>query len=225
MQYLPLKFIASFLVVGTFFVFYPDVDIWVSSQFYDSADGFYLEEQVVIDFIYEYTPVYSWGLFLGLIAGLIVTSRKPLLIGLNRRAYTFLLITLLCGPGLLTMIFKDNWDRARPHDTALFGGDKEFSRAFVISDQCDRNCSFYSGHPTTYYFLIALAMLFEGRKRKALLTAGIIGGFTVGMIRVVQGGHFFSDIIISGFMVTATAYLMFWLFYRRLPFAEKPLPD
>ena len=68
-------------------------------------------------------------------------------------------------------------------------------------------------------------MLFKGRKRKAFLLAAIIGGFSVGMVRVVMGGHFFSDIIVSGFMVTSTAYFMFWLFYRQFPFSEKPLPD
>lgn len=222
---MPLKFIASFLTVGAFFVFYPEVDVWVTSQFYSPEEGFYLEKQLVIDFIYEYTPVYSWGLFITLLAGLIFTFKKKSVYGLNRRAFAFLLITLLCGPGLLTMLFKDHWDRARPQDTQLFGGDRQFSRAFVISDQCDWNCSFYSGHPTTYYFLIALAMLFEGRKRKAYIMAAVGGGFSVGMVRVVQGGHFFSDIIISGFMVTATAYLMFWLFYRRLPFSGNPVPD
>ncbi len=225
MQTMPLKFIASFLVVGAFFVFYPEVDIWVTSQFYTPADGFYLEKQIVIDFIYEYTPVYSWLLFLTLLAGLIFTFKKSSIYGLNRKAFLFLLVTFLLGPGLLTMIFKDHWDRARPHQTELFGGEMEFSRAFAISDQCDWNCSFYSGHPTTYYFLIAMAMLFTGRKRQAFLLAGIIGGFTVGMVRVVMGGHFFSDIVISGFMVTAIAYLMFLLFYRRLPFSAKSLAD
>ena len=225
MRTLPLTFIATFLVVSMFFVLYPEVDIWMSSQFYTSEDGFYLRNQVVIDFIYEYLPVYSWTVFIVLLGGLLLTYRKPLIYGLNRKAFAFLLLTLICGPGLLTMTFKDNWDRARPHDTRLFGGDMQFSRAFVISDQCDNNCSFYSGHPTSVYFLIALAMVFEGRRRKIFLFSAILGGFAVGMVRVVQGGHFFSDIIISGFMVTACAYLLFWLFYRRLPFTHLKPPD
>lgn len=225
MKNIPLSFISSFLVVGMFFVLYPEVDIWMSGQFYTPEDGFYLRNQLVIDFIYEWTPVYSWLLFLALLGGWLMTFKKPAIMGLNKRAFGFLLLTLLCGPGLLTMTFKDHWDRARPMDTELFGGNKQFTRAFVISDQCDNNCSFYSGHPTSFYFLIALAMVFQGRRRKLFVTAALLGGFSVGMVRVVQGGHFFSDIVISGFMVTATAYLLYWLFYRRLPFAPDPAPD
>lgn len=222
MKNLPLNFIAAFLVTGMFFVIYPEVDIWISSLFYQPADDFYLRKQVLIDLVYEGIPVFSWIVFLALLGSFLGTFRKPVIFGLNRRAFLFLLLTMFSGPGLLTMAFKDNWHRARPHQIEQFGGELQFSRAFEISDQCDVNCSFYSGHPTSIYFLIAFAMLLKNRKQKIVAALSLSGGFLVGMVRVIQGGHFFSDIIISGFMITATAYLMYWLFYHHLPFCGQP---
>ena len=53
---------------------------------------------------------------------------------------------LVLGAGLVVNgILKDDFGRARPRDIEAFGGSSQFTPAFVVSHECDRNCSFSSG--------------------------------------------------------------------------------
>ncbi len=215
---LPIYFFLFFLVSLLFYLF-PQLDLWVSSLFYDPEKGFYLQTNRFNLFIYHAIPYVSSFTLAGIIILLLASWRlKRSLLGLNTRSYLFLLLVFVIGPGMVTALFKDNFDRARPNQITEFGGTKTFTPAYVVTDQCDINCSFYSGHPTALYFFVAVAMLFHGLKRKLFLLLAYGGGLLVGMVRVMQGGHFFSDIIISGFMITTVALLLYLaMFYRHKP--------
>lgn len=216
MRILPYTLLLSFVLVSLGFYLFPQVDLWVSGLFYRSDEGFYLGANPLVLFSYKMIPVLTTIISAALIGLLIYTwikGRKVL--SLDKKAYAYLLLVLLIGPGLLSSVFKDNWHRARPITIEQFGGQSSFSPAYVISDQCDNNCSFFSGHPTTLYFFIAVALVAPPAYRRRFMLLAISGGLLVGLGRIIQGGHFFSDIIISGFMVAITAYLMHWLMYRK----------
>ena len=71
------------------------------------------------------------------------------------------------GPGLVVNgILKEHWGRARPRDVTQFGGDRRFTPALVIADQCERNCSFSAGHPSAGFALAALAYASISRRRR-----------------------------------------------------------
>jgi lipid A 4'-phosphatase len=127
---------------------------------------------------------------------------------LSIRAIIFLLATLAVGPGLVVnAVFKDHWGRARPRDVAEYGGTREFTPAFVVSDECDANCSFVSGHASIPFAFAALGLVWRRRRRLIYGGAAVFGGL-VGLGRIAQGAHFLSDVIFSGILVFAVAYLL-----------------
>jgi len=121
-----------------------------------------------------------------------------------------LLVVLAIGPGLVVNgILKEHWGRARPRDVTEFGGDRRFTPAFVISDQCERNCSFTAGHPSAGFALAALGYAYASRRKRWQVIAAATGfGLIVGLARVAAGGHFLSDVLFSGVIVIGLTLLL-----------------
>ena len=72
----------------------------------------------------------------------------------------FLVVTLIIGPGIIVnYILKDNFGRARPKDIIEFHGTKNFTKIFMISNQCTKNCSFPSGHAAIGFYFTAFAYI------------------------------------------------------------------
>ncbi len=211
---IPKGLLASFILVSLFFYFVPQVDLWVSGLFYKSDSGFYLDKMSWVRFVYQGIPVLTVFMVVCLVVAILFTwiGRRNLC-GLGLKVYVYLLLVLSLGPGLLSAIFKDYWGRARPESIVQFGGHNHFSAAYQMVNECGVNCSFFSGHPTTIYFFIAVALIVPMRYRRMVMSSAILGGLFVGLVRVVQGGHFLSDIVISGFMVAVTAYILHWLMF------------
>lgn len=126
------------------------------------------------------------------------------------RVAALLLVVLAIGPGLVVNgILKEHWGRARPRDVTEFGGDRRFTPAFVISDQCERNCSFTAGHPSAGFALAALGYAYSSRRRRRQVIAAATGfGLLVGLARVAAGGHFLSDVLFSGVIVIGLTLLL-----------------
>ena len=188
------------------FFLVPQIDLRFSGLFYDAADGFFLKDLPPVQFSYAVfrdlpywlIPILLWLWFASWRWG--GRPERPV-----RRAIVYLLIVLLLGPGLLVNeVFKNHSGRARPAQVEQFNGDRQFSPAFVISDQCERNCSFVSGHAAMGFFFLAFAWAL--RDRRWLLYGGLIGAL-VGLGRITQGAHFLSDIVFSYGAVLVTAVL------------------
>lgn len=184
------------------FAVYPQLDITVSHWFYDGRDGFFLRDAWWVVLIYRGTEVLVAAAALGLIGVLVAaaTGRNEWA-RRNAKAAGFLFMALLLGPGLVVNgAFKKHWGRAKPASVEIFGGDKRYTAPLVPSDQCTRNCSFVSGHASIGFALFGLYWL-QRQRHRAWLTAAIGGGAVVGFVRIVQGGHFLSDVIFSGLAV------------------------
>jgi len=91
-------------------------------------------------------------------------------------------------------IFKNFWGRARPVDTTLFGGEKNFSAWINYSTECATNCSFVSGDASVGFFI---ACLYYITKKNIYLYLSIIFGLIIGITRIGAGAHFLSDISMS----------------------------
>lgn len=205
--------ITSFFV--TLFVLFPKADILVSDLFYDDKNGFFLRKNPFIVFIYESIEYFIPALIIFCLISLVlirVKNRK--ICGLGYSGIIYLLVALALGPGLLINgILKEFWGRARPATIQEFGGKLEFSPPLTPSDQCQSNCSFASGHASAGFFPVAMSFVCLNHRRK-FFCAGIFYGLLTGFTRIVQGGHFLSDVIFAGLMVYGLSWLI-WLFFDK----------
>lgn len=118
--------------------------------------------------------------------------------GQDARRAIWLVSCLLLGPGLLVNgLLKTHWGRPRPIATDLFGGEAPFQKAWVVSDWCDRNCSFVSGEASSAAWLVAAALLAPRRIRGPATALAVLYAFAISINRIAFGGHYLSDVLIA----------------------------
>lgn len=210
------------ILMAALFLLWPELDIYAARLFYidtpDLSQRFAPGEKGIWKLLYEIVPYIARALIAAiLILYLLGKIKKRVLLGMDGKAVAFLLLAFALGPGLVVhTLFKDQWGRPRPHHIQTFGGDKPFVPAWVMSDACDKNCSFVSGHAATGFFLMSLGFI-ATRRRKTLLLIGIGMGLATGLARMAQGGHFLSDILFAGIIVYFVTLATYVALYRRLP--------
>jgi lipid A 4'-phosphatase len=117
------------------------------------------------------------------------------------------MLVLVIGPGLIVnSTLKENFGRARPRDVMEFGGSKQFTPAFVICHECNKNCSFSSGDAAGGFFAITLA--FALSRRRVVFVAALLFGAAISLARIAAGAHFFSDTVVSFFVVLILSDLL-----------------
>ena len=83
-----------------------------------------------------------------------------------------------------------------------------FTPAYVVSRECAKNCSFSSGDAAAGFFPLALVMAFR-RRLGYYLAAGALG-VVVSISRLAAGAHFFSDIVVSFFVMLIVSDVLFY---------------
>jgi lipid A 4'-phosphatase len=203
--------------IGALLVAFPQVDLAIAGLFYDPFDGFYLREHPFVRFVFNGVPWITRTVVVGLVLFLLgawTIRRRHRFFSRQRRAALYLLLVMVIGPGLLVnTLFKDQWGRARPSQIEEFGGTRQFTRAAIPADQCEKNCSFVSGHASVGFFFLAFAFVWP-RRRVLWLAAGAGLGLGIGLVRMMQGGHFISDVIFCGIVVYLTARVLHALLFR-----------
>ena len=193
---------------GLLFVYFPELDLIVSRFFYrDSGagapSGFTLASSSALYFFFKGVDVVSRIVLIAVIGFTIFFLWKKSNKFLPAIVITF---SLVLGPVLLVNgVFKDHWDRARPRELIEFGGSKKFTPAWFISDQCNRNCSFTSGHAAAGFSFVVGH--FVAASRIWIWLGLIVGSFT-GLTRIAVGAHFLSDVVFSFFAVYLVAALV-----------------
>lgn len=186
-------------------MFVPGLDIAFSGLFYREDVGFYLDRARFLVFAREAAPTMILGTVVFCVLlwlGGLVFHQTFLAITTRRMGY--LIASLAIGPGLLVeTLLKSHWGRARPNDTVFFGGHAAFTPPGWIAEECSHNCSFTSGHAAIGFWLTAYAFLLPKEWRLAGVLAGLFCGGAIGMVRVIQGAHFLSDIVFAGAFVLA----------------------
>jgi lipid A 4'-phosphatase len=133
-------------------------------------------------------------------------------LGIKQAQVVFVALALAAGPIVVANgLLKETWGRARPREVVEFGGKKIFTPPLTPSNQCSKNCSFVSGEASGMYspFFVA-ALMFPGWRRE-LVKGGIVAGLLYGLIRMIQGGHFLSDILFAGVVMAISACVMHML--------------
>jgi membrane-associated PAP2 superfamily phosphatase len=131
------------------------------------------------------------------------------------RAGFFFAAVLALGPGLLVNgIFKPHWCRPRPAEIVEFGGNQPFVSVWAWNSLSESR-SFPSGHASTGFYLMVPAFLLYRRRRGlalAFVFVGLLCGGFMGLARVVQGGHFPSDVVWSCGMVYLSGLVLSYVF-------------
>jgi len=208
--FLPLLFL---VVLGFLaFVIWPEMDLALSRLFTQEGQGFVLRDNLFLNGL-EKTAFYgARELALLLLVGVFYLFVRKRLAASKR--WFFLLLCLLIGPGLFAnLVFKNHWGRARPREIVAFGGEKEFTPAFFMSNSCDQNCSFVSGDSTFGFFLTSFAYVVTPRRRKFFFWSGFGAGCLFGGARLLLGAHFVSDILGGAVLALATSAALYALFF------------
>ena len=123
----------------------------------------------------------------------------------TRRSGAFLALLLLIGPGILVNAsLKSLWGRPRPLQCQEFGGEMKFLPVGEWAKRSFPNSSFPSGHAAVAFFLMGLGFVISPRRpwlRRGCFIGGMAYGLAMGLTRVLQGGHFLSDVLWAGAIV------------------------
>jgi membrane-associated PAP2 superfamily phosphatase len=177
-----------------------DIDLWLSARFYDAtgSSSWFLKKAA------PWSWLYGYGDYPGI---LMATGAALILVGsFVRHAWTsyrrhclILVLAVALGPGLVVNgILKPLWGRPRPRHIVEFGGSQSF-RAWWQPGGPGVGKSFPSGHASMGYVLVAGALLIPKRRLRLLVFTGGLGyGTLLGLTRIIQGGHFASDVVWSG---------------------------
>ncbi len=190
---------------------WPALDLAAAAPFMGRAPAIDAREWPWVRFINDWVPaVFRGVMLLALIAWAWLKWRARL--PAWRLALLFFAVGGLIGPGaVVNLVFKDHWQRARPYQVEYFGGDKQFTRATLITNQCSDNCSFVSGHVACGYFLIGL-MLVHRRRARAWALAGLASAAAIAFARIADQAHWLSDTLWAG----PITLLSSWLVWRAL---------
>jgi membrane-associated phospholipid phosphatase len=126
-----------------------------------------------------------------------------------------MLVTLALGPGVVAnLVFKEHWGRPRPIDVTQFGGTEHFRPWWDPRGDCPKNCSFVAGEPSGAFWTLAPAAVVPPQWRALAYSAALTFGAAVGMLRIVAGAHFFSDVVFAGVFSFLVIWLVHGLLYR-----------
>lgn len=189
-----------------------NLDLVISSAFYDPNTGFSGKKTLFVDFFYD---TIDWAV----IATLIISFSYSIIywclpmIRQYWRVVLALFLSLSIGPGLIVnSIFKDNFGRPRPVQTEEFGGTYQH-RAVLEPNWGKPGTSFPSGHASVPLAFLVLAFSAYRRKRFILaksMTVGIsVWYLAVSYGRIAAGGHHFTDVSWAGYI----AFVCAWLSY------------
>lgn len=203
-----------FLLAATFLIGLTGADLFLSGLFYNPETGWQLARNNPWDFTYHYGMIPAFALGFGglgiFLSGFFYKKLLP-----YRKSALFLVIFLVVGPGLVVnTIFKDHWGRPRPADIVNFGGDARYQPCWKLG-AAGKGKSFPSGHASIGFFVFAPYFFLRRKNPRiaiAFLALGIAYGSLMGLGRIVQGGHFISDVVWSGGITYLTGLALSHLF-------------
>ncbi|TBO34099.1 phosphatase PAP2 family protein [Aquabacterium lacunae] len=223
-----------FLCVAVFLKV-PAIDLWVSAHYWRPETGFFQRHNPVVVALYDATPWVGNGL---VVLMLVVALAGPWLArraagmgrahwaehlrGTWRRTAVAGLCVAVLSSGLAVELgLKKTMGRPRPVQTVEFGGTQPFHALFKRGPTPSKHKSFPSGHAAAGFSLMVLGLFASPLWRRRWLLIGLVAGGAVGMARILQGGHYLSDVIGSFYMVWLSCELVAWGFRRydlsRLP--------
>ena len=204
-------------VTGITFALHPELDLAIARPFYDPArQTFPLVAHPVLRALRDAA---MWVVVL-LVAPAVIALAVKLVWPFARmlmpgRAAIFLVMTLILGPGLLVnLTLKEHWPRSRPIDVPEFNGTERFVPWWDPRGACPRNCSFVGGESAGAFWTLAPAAVTPLPWRPLAYAAAVTFGAGVGAMRIVFGGHFFTDVVFAGVFIFLVTWMVHGVLYR-----------
>ena len=206
-------FPATLLVPATALIWLTGSDMKAARSIYETFQGWSAVENLPWSIVYTYAPfpglVLGGGALFVFAAGFFEQILRPC-----RKQAAFLVLMLVLGPGLLVnVILKDNMGRARPTDIIEFGGSYQYSEPWQYGVS-PKQKSFPSGHASIAFYMMSPWFIYRRRQKKMamfFLGFGLSFGVLVGYSRMLQGGHFLSDILWAGGLVYLCGVILSWV--------------
>lgn len=193
--------------------FTPYLDLSFSRYFYNLGESnvTHFVSNPIFDFFYSYALLPGQIVAVLAIIALLCSYVVPRCQSWKKPALV-LVLTLAIGAGFIChFILKDHWGRPRPKQVIEFGGKQSFRPYYKPNffNQPEPSKSFPCGHCTMGFYFFAIALLAARYRRRLLFYSGLIIaialGIGLGITRMAQGGHFFSDIIFSALVMWLSA--------------------
>ncbi|MDC3021834.1 phosphatase PAP2 family protein [Pelagibacteraceae bacterium] len=193
----------------------PSLDLYISSLFYLGDSQFLVNTHYYISIFFREVLLPFILLYI-LVLPVVGRFTKIDNIFFNYKFNVKEIFLLWGSQVIIVLIFvnfvlKNFWGRARPNDVLELGGKEIFSPWYEMSNTCLTNCSFVSGDASVGFSIIILYLI---TKKIIFLYASIISGFLLGLIRIVAGGHFLSDIFFAGFFIVILNIILFELYKK-----------
>jgi len=204
-KYRLLSILLLFCIIGL--VLSPYIDIPIAAYpFNSSINRFYGQDALWCLFLYYSIPYISYIMIASPILFLVFRLMKYKKIKSNLMVFILIYyLSFAIGPGLLVNgIFKNYWGRARP--IQVIRDHQEYSKFWQRQPNKPDNNSFPSGHASVAFF-VGVPLLIVGRRNYGLLLSCGFGGL-IGFVRILQGGHFLSDVIMAFVIVWFSAELI-----------------
>ena len=185
----------------------PSIDMYISGLFYYGDKQFLLQSWygITIFFRKGLLPlIIFYTLILPLVAIFFPIKKIFFEHGFSIKDVLFIWSATIFNNLIVVNLFlKNYWGRPRPGDILELGGKESFVPWYQLSDSCSSNCSFVSGDASVGFSIIILYFL---TKSRVFLLLSLAFGCSLGFIRIMEGGHFFSDILMAGMIL----YLCFY---------------
>jgi lipid A 4'-phosphatase len=213
----PIIPVSSFIILSMIFLLFPSLDVTISNLFFDgekfplNMNNNYLIK--IIDRGIEYGCIGIWIAAVSTIAKKEIKKNGLQFTHLKKKLLYISLVGLIGGVGIVHSI-KHHIVRCRPNYIEFFGGPAPFTTVWTKNAwkaAIGNNClSFVSGHAAIGFLLYSIAFTYarnDARRHKLIIVASFTGGL-FGLFRIIQGQHFLSDIIFSGYVVYFTALIL-----------------
>jgi len=204
-------------VTGLVFGLFPNLDLAISDLFFDHARGEFAPRLATFIFYARELGRCIVGAFVvqavvALVIKLFLTQARMLM---PARAVVLIITTFLLAPGLVAnVLLKDHWGRPRPTEVTQFGGTQQFRAWWDPRGECEKNCSFVSGDGSAAFWTVAPAAVAPPAYRAIAYAAALAFGAGIGSLRVMSGGHFFSDTVFAGVFAFLVVWIVHGLLYR-----------
>ncbi|MCK9557477.1 MAG: phosphatase PAP2 family protein [Candidatus Cloacimonetes bacterium] len=184
-----------------------DWDVDVQTFYY--RDGWYMNESGWLKLIYHYGNIPALIVSIAALFFFFRSFKTSSIHTKYRKLYLFMVLSIILGPGLIVnSALKDNWGRPRPRDLEIFGGRYNYEAPLQI-DKSTPGKSFPCGHATMGFYFFATALVCGLWKRRYYVMVNLFAlfyGSIIGWVRLMQGGHFLSDVIFSGAIVYVSTH-------------------
>lgn len=198
------------------FVF-TDLDLALAGLFYVRGPGWVYKDWHLWRFLYHYGNALSILFACSGLACYGISFYYPSLRRFRKPAL-FIMLLMILGPGLVVNLgFKENWVRPRPCQLAHFDGRMPFYRLgempAVHKGDTVKGKSFPSGHASAAFYLMFPFFLLRDTRplwARTFLATGCAYGAVMGICRMIQGGHFASDVIWAGGFVYLCGMMLYY---------------